>query len=213
MTKEFEAAKKAYLRGDKRKLSAFVRANTLTPEQSEFVAQALSGELHIKDGRSEKSWTSTLLYEYSEIKLSGSLKKILFGDISNPSGETIYGVLADRHGYRNSDTVKKAITRAVKRRDELIKARSEEYSFDGSGADAYLDHLYEMKSQGRDFKVMIPAAEFKKWMDQNPDLVPPEGFEATDFAIDVDSQIEMLEAIQSGTQSKINVPDSEDSDR
>lgn len=212
MSKDFASAKKAYLSGDKRKLAEIVRANNMTDEQAEFVAKALSDELSIKDGRAEKSWTSTLLYEYSEIKLNGSLKKMLFGDLHNPSDEAIYGVLADRHGYRNGDTVKKAITRAIKRRDEKIRARSEEYSFDGSGADAYLDHLYEMKSQGRDFKVMIPAAEFKKWLDQNPDLIPPEGFEATDFVIDVDSQIEMLEVIQTGTQSKINVPDSEDTD-
>lgn len=198
MSKDFANAKKAYLSGDKRKLADIVRANKMTDEQAEFVAQALAGDVKIKDGRSEKPWTRSLLYEYAEIKLCGSLRKALFGDKDKIAEVEIFRALAERHGYSDEDAVKKAISRAIKRRDALIKVRASEYSFDGIGDDDYLDHLRLMKQEGRDFKVTIPAAVLKSWMDQNPDLVPPGGFEACDLVIDVDSQIEMLEAIRRG---------------
>jgi hypothetical protein len=202
MSADFDTAKKAYLKKDPRKLAEFVRTNQLTPEQAEFVAMALAGDVETKDGRTEKPWTRTLLYEYSEIKLRGTLKRTLFGDKSKVSEAEIYRALAERHGYADEGAVKKAISRAIKRRDELIAQRSSEYSFDGSGADDYLDHLHMMKNEGRDFKVNIPAEVLQKWLDQNPDIVPPEGFDITDWVIDVASQIEMLETIKLGDTIK-----------
>lgn len=201
MSKLFEEAKKAYLKKDPRKLAEFVRTNQLTSEQAEFIAMALAGNVETKDGRTEKPWTRTLLYEYSEIKLRGSLKRTLFGDKTKVSEAEIYRALAERHGYADEGAVKKAIARAIKRRDELIKQRSAEYGFDGIGSDDYLDHLYKMRDEGRDFRVKIPAAVFQKWLDQNPDIIPPEGF-VMDAVIDVASQIEMLETIKLGDTIK-----------
>lgn len=116
MTKEFDAAKEAFLRGDPRKLAEYVRSSALAPDQAEFVAMALSGEVEIKDGRSEKPWTRNLYLDYIEIKIGGELRDTLFGSRKRLSQAEIFRELAALHGYEDADTVKKAITRAEKRR-------------------------------------------------------------------------------------------------
>lgn len=198
MSKDFASAKKAYLRGDKRKLADFVRANnTMTDEQAEFIAQAIAGDVKVQDGRTEKPWTRTLLFEYGEIKLNGDLKTMLFGDIGEVKDAEIYRALAERHGYSDESAVKKAIARAQKRRHDEVEERlaaGRAYNFEASRGDEYLDHLYLMKKEGRDRKLVIPAAVVKSWMDENADLIPPDDFVLTDLVIDVDFEIEHLEA-------------------
>ena len=198
MSKDFASAKKAYLRGDKRKLADFVRANnTMTDEQAEFIAQAIAGDVKAQDGRTEKPWTRTLLFEYGEIKLNGDLKTMLFGDRGEVKDAEIYRALAERHGYSDESAVKKAIARAQKRRHDEVEERlaaGRAYNFEDARGDEYLDHLYLMKKEGRDRKLVIPAAVVKSWMDENADLIPPDDFVLTDLVIDVDFEIERLEA-------------------
>jgi len=117
MAKAFGAAKEAYLSGDPRKLAEFVRTNTLTPEQCEFVALVLAGEVEIKDRRSEKDWTRNLYLDYIEIKIGGELRNIMFGNKKRVSKAEIYRKLAELHGYSDEETVKKSIARADKRRN------------------------------------------------------------------------------------------------
>lgn len=116
MSKDFASAKKAYLSGDKRKLAEIVRANNMTDDQAEFVAQALAGDVEINDGRSEKPWTRNLYLDYIEIKIGGELRDVLFDGRKPLSQSDIYRKLAELHHYNDVDAVKKAITRAEKRR-------------------------------------------------------------------------------------------------
>lgn len=118
-TKKFEVAREAYISGDSRKLAEFVRTNTMTPEQSEFVAQALSGDIETEDGRSVTRWTQNLYFDYLEIQTKGQLREILFGDKVRVTKAEIYRKLAEHHGYNDEGTVKKAIVREEQRRKGL----------------------------------------------------------------------------------------------
>lgn len=150
MTKEFEAAKEAFLRGDPRKLAGFVRTTTLAPEQAEFVAQALSGEVKMKDGRAEKTWTRNLYFDYVEIQVGGALREMLFGKKLRVSKAEIYRNLAKLHGYADEDAVKKAIARAKKRRSGITD-------------EEFRDRLKRLTAQGRNYKIAI-SADALKWM-------------------------------------------------
>lgn len=113
--KEFIDAQDAYISGDSRRLAEFVRTHTLTPEQSEFVALALSGEVKIKDGRAETDWTRNLYIDYLAIKTNDFWRSVFFGNKVRVRDEDIFKILADLRGYSSSDTVKRAISRLKKR--------------------------------------------------------------------------------------------------
>lgn len=156
MPKEFEAAKKSYLSGDPRKLAEFVRTSALTPEQVEFVAMALLGEVKIKDGRGEKDWTRNLYLDYRASLGRHRLKELFMDDMSHTSREKIYDELAARHGYSSSDTVKKSITRAEKRR---INAGEKP------------DDLFKLIEDGMPVEIEIQSRVLKTWIEKYPDLV------------------------------------------
>ena len=152
MSKDFASAKKAYLSGDKRKLADFVRANeTMTDEQAEFVAQAIVGDVKVRDGRSEKPWNTGLYLDYVEIMIGGDLRRILFGENSVPTlfekkpsirKSTIIRKLAEIYGHTD-DNAKKAISRAEQRRD---------------GRYDLLEVLEHTQSQGRRPKFLFSLA-------------------------------------------------------
>lgn len=165
---EFVAAKDAFLSGDSHKLAEFVRTYALSPEQSEFVALALSGEVKIKDGRSETHWTRNLYIDYLAIKTTDFWRKVFFGNKVRVSDEDIFKTLTDLRGYGSSETVKKAISRLKKR--------------------------YKNKSI---FGPVFHGVNLKHLNIQGPRVL---------------AVGRIPQASKLGTQSKINVPDSEDTD-
>ncbi len=195
MRKAFDIAKKAYLLGDPRKLADLVRANALTPEEAAFVAQALDGEVEIKDGRAEKGWTRNLYYDFVEIKLNGDLKKTLFGDKARVSRAAIYRALAERHGYSDADTVKKAIERAEKRRDNNISSSTLDYH-ERVASSEFLDFAYRMKESGRAFEFTIPADVIRQLAALYPLENMPKDFDPGDLVLNLDSQIAFAEALR-----------------
>lgn len=174
MSKQFEEAKKAYLKKDPRKLAEFVRTNQLTPEQAEFVAMALAGEVKVQDGRSERGATRDIYYSYLEIRTGGHLLHELFGKGATPTKAEIYRTLADLYGYSDEDSVKKAIIRAKARRPSGVYDEQGDL-VDCEQSKLAMDEVAKRadwaNNQGRPYAITIAKEQFS-WMVKNwcPDM-------------------------------------------
>ena len=63
----FESVQNAFRKGDPRPLANWVLHHDLTPEQREYVARALCGDVEKVDGRKVKPVTERLLNDYSRL--------------------------------------------------------------------------------------------------------------------------------------------------
>jgi hypothetical protein len=90
--------------GDPRALAEFVRTHDLTPEQREFVASALAGDVAILDGHKHQPQTEYMVWLYDTNK-----RHLGYPDA------VIYRALDEKFGLAD-DSSRRTISRAIKRR-------------------------------------------------------------------------------------------------
>lgn len=111
-----DAQYKFYQR-DPRALAEFVRAHDLTPEQREYVAQVLLGEVPQRDGRIKRQ-TEDMVSLYLSMKRHAARLFYEFTDAD------IYRML-DNHYKFNDGSARRIITRALKRKACTKKSRTQ----------------------------------------------------------------------------------------
>ena len=116
MDMEFAAAKHAFTRGDPRPLARWVMTHDMTPEQKEFVAKAICGDVEKVDGRKVKPLTESVERDYGKLRyLNHVLEIINPGSPDKLTDTKIAKMLANKYGYQDADSVRRALNRYTKK--------------------------------------------------------------------------------------------------
>ena len=97
-----------FRKGAPRALAEFVRTHDLTPEQREFVAKALVGDIAILDGHKHKPQTEYMVWLYDTNKR-----------FFNYPNAVIYRALDEKFGLADGSS-RRTIRRAIKKRKGKI---------------------------------------------------------------------------------------------
>lgn len=117
---EFIAAERAFARGDPRPLARWVMTHDMTPEQKEFVAKAICGDVEKVDGRKVKPLTESIERDYVKLRYLNSVLEIINPGSSDKLTDTkIAKMLANKYGYQDADSVRRALNRYTKKTRHL----------------------------------------------------------------------------------------------
>ena len=131
---DFEDAQYAFQRGDPRPLASWVLSHDLTPEQRQFVALALCGDVEKVDGRKVKPTTDRLLDDYATLHwLNRMVKCFELDDLGAKvlNDSAIAKQLANKYGYPDPDSVRRLLARRGKGIKRLLANEENEEVIQG----------------------------------------------------------------------------------
>ena len=120
---EFENVQAAFRKGDPRPLANWVLHHDLTPEQREYVARALCGDVEKVDGRKVKPVTDRLLNDYARLLwLNRMVTCFGLSDLGAQAlnDSDIARKLANKYGYPDPDSVRRLLSRRGKGIKKLL---------------------------------------------------------------------------------------------
>lgn len=112
---DFDSVMRAFKRGDARPLAEWVLTYEMTIEQREFVAQALLGEVEKIDGRKVKPLTESIESDYVRLRLLDNMMECLGNPRRRGRDAQIARSLANKYGFNDPDSVRRALNRHKKR--------------------------------------------------------------------------------------------------
>lgn len=116
---KFLDVKRAFIRGDPRPLAQWVLSNGLSEDQRKFVSDAILGEVEKIDGRTIKPHTEALEADFGRfVFLNFTLRVLCSAEHETLSNSEISRRLADKYGYKDSDSVRRALNRFRKKMKE-----------------------------------------------------------------------------------------------
>ena len=120
---DFEDVQDAFRKGDPRPLAEWVRNHDLTPEQRQYVARALCGDIEKVDGRKVKPTTDHLLNDYATLLWLNRMVKCF--DLNDQGAKELNDSdvarkLANKYGYQDPDSVRRLLARRGKGLKKLL---------------------------------------------------------------------------------------------
>lgn len=123
---DFENVQNAFRRGDPRPLAEWVRNHDLTPEQRQYVALALCGDIEKIDGRKVKPTTERLLSDYSKFQwLNHTIASFELNEqgMDFLKDADIVRKLANKYGYQDPDSIRRALSRHKRKMKTIVPVK------------------------------------------------------------------------------------------